>query len=127
MTGGIPRPVRLWRRVLVSAVGILLLLLGAAVAATIPYMQRLEAVAQVAAPIHSRVRLGEVVDYLVPGEVLPVRGCRDMKHWLLIETPPGFVHSGDVVLRGHDLLDWGRGALSVSCPPVARRPPGAPA
>jgi hypothetical protein len=82
--------------------------------------QRINVIAKGYVNLYDKPMDGQVVKVLKPGEITPVVGCEDLKHYIvpivLIDGRRAYVHEGDYRLDKKSVWELGAGPVSLSCP-----------
>lgn len=82
--------------------------------------QRINMIAKGQVNLYDKPVDGQVIKILKPGEITPVAGCEDLKHYIvpivLINGQQAYVHEGDYQLNRKSVWELNAGPVSLSCP-----------
>ena len=82
--------------------------------------QRINVIAKGQVNLYDKPMDGQVIKVLKPGEITPVVGCEDLKHYIvpivLIDGRQAYVHEGDYRLDRKSVWELNAGPVSLSCP-----------
>jgi hypothetical protein len=82
--------------------------------------QRINMIAKGPVNLYDKPMDGQVIKVLNPGEITPVVGCVDLKHYIvlivLIDSRRAYVHEGDYRLGRKSVWNLNAGPVSLSCP-----------
>ncbi|MEY4883877.1 MAG: hypothetical protein RIS34_1731 [Pseudomonadota bacterium] len=82
--------------------------------------QRINVIAKGQVNLYDTPMDGQVIKVLKPGEIAPVVGCEDLKHYIvpivLIDGRRAYVHEGDYRLDRKSVWELNAGPVSLSCP-----------
>lgn len=82
--------------------------------------QRINVIAKGQVNLYDKPMDGQVIKVLKPGEITPVVGCEDLKHYIvlivLIDGRRTYVHEGDYRLDRKSVWELNAGPVSLSCP-----------
>jgi hypothetical protein len=81
--------------------------------------QRINVIAKGEVNLYDKPVDGQVVKVLNPGEIMPVVGCEDLKHYIVpivfMDGRKAYVHEGDYRLERKFAWDLNAGPVSLSC------------
>lgn len=81
--------------------------------------QRITVIAKGQVNLYDKPIDGQVIKILKPGEMAPVVGCEDLKHYIvpivLIDGRRAYVHEGDYRLDRKSVWELNAGLVSLSC------------